>query len=103
MEIKGSIDQIVYVKAIIRKIQISGEGIMYRLEIPTERDQKVIAERKEEDILFTIPTPKEEKEAAVHTKEKKRGRPRKATVNDLMQKAKPSIDKAESDKESDNE
>lgn len=95
MEIKGSIDQIVYVKAIIRKIQISGEGIKYMLEIPTVRDQKVIAERKEEDILFTIPDPKEEKEAEVHTKEKKRGRPRKATVNDLMQKAKPSIDKGE--------
>lgn len=95
MEIKGSIDQIVYVKAIIRKIQISGEGIKYMLEIPTVRDQKVIAERKEEDILFTIPAPKEEKEAVMHTKEKKRGRPRKATVNDLMQKAKPSIDKEE--------
>lgn len=75
MKIIGEIGEEVYVKATIEEIRVTHEGTTY----------EVVAHRpiKESDIVFV----KDDDEEIEEREEKRRpGRPRKATVGDLMKK-----------------
>lgn len=75
MKIKGEIGEEVYVKATIEEIRISQKGIIYEVE----RHSPIT----ESDIVFL----KDDDEEIEEKEEKRRpGRPRKATVGDLMKK-----------------
>ena len=93
MEIKGNISDIgeeVYIKAKLKYIKIDKEGAKYIVTLP-ESYQKGLTES---EILFEPkPAPKIEirekakeivKEAKTEAPGKKRGRPKKATVDSLM-------------------
>lgn len=75
MKIKGEIGEEVYVKATIEEIRISQKGITYEVV----RHSPIT----ESDIVFL----KDDDEEIEEKEEKRRpGRPRKATVGDLMKK-----------------
>lgn len=96
MEIKGNLSDIgeeVYIKAKLKYIKIDKEGVKYSVTLP-ESYQKGLTES---DILFKAPEPKPApkieirekakeivKEARTEDPGKKRGRPKKATVDSLM-------------------
>ena len=82
MEIKGNIGEEIYVKARIKSINIDQDGVRYFVNI----DYSDVSGIKGEDILFNA-EPEEVAEEVVETPPKRRGRPRKTTVNDLMKKA----------------
>lgn len=81
MEIKGNIGEEVYVKAKIKSISVDQDGIRYFLDVEYE-DTKGF---DSSEILFNA-----EPEEIVETPPKRRGRPRKTTVNDLIKKTKAS-------------
>lgn len=98
MEIKGNIGEEIYVKARIKSINIDQDGVRYFVNI----DYSDVSGIKGEDILFNaepeeVPqgaleevaegVAEEVAEEVVETPPKRRGRPRKTTVNDLMEKA----------------
>ena len=98
MEIKGNIGEEVYVKAKIKSINIDQDGVRYFVNI----DYSDVSGIKGEDILFNAEpeeapqgapeevvegVAEEVAEEVVETPTKRRGRPRKTTVNDLMKKA----------------
>jgi hypothetical protein len=90
MEIKGNIGEEIYVKARIKSINIDQDGVRYFVNI----DYSDVSGIKGEDILFNAEpeeapqgAPEEVAEEVVETLPKRRGRPRKTTVNDLMKKA----------------
>ena len=91
MEIKGNVGEEVYIKAKIKYIKIDDQGIKYFLTVPDSYLDGV----NESEITFEMkqPLPKIEirekakeivKEARTETPGKKRGRPKKATVDSLM-------------------
>lgn len=98
MNIKGSIGQVVYIPVTISEIKITKQGIQYTCILPKDG----ICQRYEESELRFIEepeAPKEEKpKATKKTRQKKdtpklattkrRGRPKKATVEDLLAKVK---------------
>ena len=82
MKIKGEIGEEVYVKANIEEIRISQKGITYEVV----RHSPIT----ESDIVFL----KDDDEEIEEKEEKRRpGRPRKATVGDLMKKCESIRDK----------
>ena len=82
MKIKGEIGEEVYVKATIEEIRISQKGITYEVV----RHSPIT----ESDIVFL----KDDDEEIEEKEEKRRpGRPRKATVGDLMKKCESIRDK----------
>lgn len=82
MKIKGEIGEEVYVKASIEEIRISQKGITYEVV----RHSPIT----ESDIVFL----KDDDEEIEEKEEKRRpGRPRKATVGDLMKKCESIRDK----------
>ena len=89
MEIKGNIGETVYVKAKIESIGIDENGVTYFVKINNDTYENM----KLEDIMIIEPK-KEEKKAPKPTAPKvadapkKRGRPKKTTVDDLVSKAK---------------
>lgn len=93
MEIKGNVGEEVYikVKAKIQYITIDGEGVKYYIDIP----DSYVDGLKESEIMFELPKPAPKieirekakeivKEARTEASGKKRGRPKKATVDSLM-------------------
>lgn len=86
MEIKGNIEEEVLVKAVIKKIWITGEGTKYYVQLKG-RDE--IQEVDDTVIKFNEPC-KEVRgfiEEPLQEIKKKRGRPKKATVESLMKKS----------------
>ena len=93
MEIKGNIGEEVYIKATIQRINISDDGINYFVHI-VDGGSNDYANVMLENVKFDEPK-KPEKKAPEVKKDvepiappKKRGRPRKTTVDDLVKKAK---------------
>ena len=102
MEILGTPGGPVWVRATIHIIQISEAGVFYYVKLPdsgqafefkaedvricadSEKDPEKDPEKKREENLQTEETPAEVMAKAA---KKKRGRPRKATVEDLLQRA----------------
>lgn len=82
MEIKGNIGEEVYVKASIKKIIVDEEGIKYTVMI-----QNAVYRVDSEEVMFLEKTVKNAEKAEAPQPSKKRGRPRKTTVDDLMEKA----------------
>ena len=91
MEIKGNVGEEVYIKAKINYIKIDNQGIKYFVTVP----DSYLDGLKESEITFEMkqPLPKIEirekakeivKEAKTEAPGKKRGRPKKATVDSLM-------------------
>jgi len=93
MEIKGNVGEEVYIKAKIKYIKIDGKGVKYYISAPGVYQ----GELTESEILFKAPEPKPApkieirekakeivKEARTEAPGKKRGRPKKATVDSLM-------------------
>ena len=96
MEIKGNISDIgeeVYIKAKLKYIKIDEKGVKYFISVPDE----YLNGLTESEILFKMPEPKPTpkieiremakeivKEAKTEAPSKKRGRPKKATVDSLM-------------------
>ena len=93
MEIKGNIGEEVYIKAKINYIKIDEKGVKYYISIPDSYEDGL----KESEIMFKMPEPKPTpkieirekakeivKEAKTEAPDKKRGRPKKATVDSLM-------------------
>lgn len=96
MEIKGNISDIgeeVYIKAKLKYIKIDEKGVKYFISIPDAYQDGLT----ESEILFKAPEPKPTpkieirekakeivKEAKAEAPTKKRGRPKKATVDSLM-------------------
>lgn len=92
MNTKGNIGQVVYIPAIISEIKITKQGIQYICTLPKDG----ICQHYEELELRFIgesEAPKEEKPKSTKktapklTTTKRRGRPRKATVEDLINSA----------------
>ena len=91
MEIKGNIGEEVYVKAKIKSINIDQDGTRYFLDVEYEDTKGVDSS----EILFNAEPEKVAEEVPEEVVEipapaKRRGRPRKATVDDLIKKAKAS-------------
>lgn len=90
MEIKGNIGEEVYVKAKIKSISVDQDGTRYFLDVEYENTKGIDSS----DILFNAEpkeAPQEEVvEEVVEIAPKRRGRPRKTTVDDLIKKAKAS-------------
>lgn len=93
MNTKGNIDQVVYIPVTISEIKITKQGIQYTCTLPKDG----ICQSYEESELRFIEepeAPKEEKPKVAKktapklTATKRRGRPKKATVEDLLAKAK---------------
>jgi hypothetical protein len=96
MEIKGNISDIgeeVYIKAKLKYIKIDEKGVKYFISVPDE----YLDGLTESEIMFKMPEPKPTpkieirekakeivKEARTEAPGKKRGRPKKATVDSLM-------------------
>ena len=93
MEIKGNVGEEVYIKAKINYIKIDNQGIKYFVSVP----DSYLDGLAESEIMFKIPEPKPTpkieirekakeivKEAKTEAPTKKRGRPKKATVDSLM-------------------
>ena len=96
MEIKGNISDIgeeVYIKAKLKYIKIDEKGARYFISVPDE----YLNGLTESEIMFKMPDPKPApkieirekakeivKEAKAEAPGKKRGRPKKATVDSLM-------------------
>jgi len=98
MNTKGNIDQVVYIPVTISEIKITKQGIQYTCTLPKdgicqcyeESELRFIEEPeapKEEKPKVTKKT-KQKKEAPKLTAPKRRGRPKKATVEDLLAKVK---------------
>ena len=96
MEIKGKIGEEVFVKARIESIFVDEHGTSYCVLLSGKDGdfQNNYQNVKLEDVIFTEPK-KPEKKAPEVKKDvepiappKKRGRPRKTTVDDLVKKAK---------------
>ena len=81
MKIKGEIGEEVYVKATIEEIRISQKGITYEVV----RHSPIT----ESDIVFL----KDDEEIEEKEEKRRPGRPRKATVGDLMKKCESIRDK----------
>lgn len=101
MEIKGNIGEEIYVKAKIKSINVDQDGTRYFLYIEYEdtkgldsseilfnAEPEKAAEEVPEEVVEGVA--EEVAEEVVETPPKRRGRPRKATVDDLMKKAKAS-------------
>ena len=92
MEIKGNIGDEVYIKAKINSIVINQDNIAYYLTVFDEELTKVAM--YEGNIKFDEPkkpekkVPEVKKDVEPIAPPKKRGRPRKTTVDDLFKKAK---------------
>ena len=91
MEIKGNIGEEVYVKAKIKSISVDQDGTRYFLDVEYEDTKGVDSS----EILFNAEPEKAAEEvpeevAEIPAPAKRRGRPRKATVDDLIKKAKAS-------------
>ena len=88
MEIKGNIGEEVYVKAKIKSINVDQDGIKYFLDVEYNDTDG----GDSSDILFNAEPEEAPQEEVVEipAPAKRRGRPRKATVDDLMKKAKAS-------------
>lgn len=84
MEIKGNIGEEVYVKAKIKSISVDQDGTRYFLDVEYENTKGIDSS----DILFNAEPKEAPQEEVVETPAKRRGRPRKTTVDDLMKKAK---------------
>ena len=78
MKIKGEIGEEVYVKANIEEIRISQKGITYEVV----RHSPIT----ESDIVFLKDDDEEIEEKEEKEEKRRPGRPRKATVGDLMKK-----------------
>ena len=91
MEIKGNIGETIYVKAKLSMIQVNDSGVVYFAQVDDNGDFIPFAEN---DVRFEDPGKAEDVPAELPWVEpapaKRRGRPRKATVDDLMKKAKAS-------------
>ena len=86
MEIIGKPGEEVWVKAKIHLINITEDGITYYVKMD-ESGQAF--EKKEEEIIAAAPKNiKEPAKTGAAQTGKKRGRPRKATVEDLVERAK---------------
>lgn len=81
MVIKGNIGEEVCVKASIKKIVVTEEGIKYSVMI-----HGATHEVESEELMFLEKTVMAEKTETPQPS-KKRGRPRKTTLEDLMEKA----------------
>lgn len=95
MKTKGNIGQVVYIPVTISEIKITKTGTTYTCSLPKDG----ICQRYDESEIFFLEPEEEQpkvvetetpeiirepvKTGAAHT-EKKRGRPRKATVEDLL-------------------
>ena len=92
MEIKGSVGEEVYIKATIESINVDKNGIVYFVHLVG--DGSNYANVKFEDVKFDEPkkpekkVPEVKKDVEPIAPPKKRGRPRKTTVDDLVKKAK---------------
>lgn len=93
MEIKGNVGEEVYIKAKLKYIKIDEKGVKYFVTAPGVYR----GEMEESEIVFELPKPKPApkieirekakeivKEARTEAPGKKRGRPKKATVDSLM-------------------
>jgi hypothetical protein len=93
MEIKGNVGEEVYIKAKLKYIKIDEKGVKYFISVPDE----YLDGLTESEIMFKMPEPKPTpkieirekakeivKEARTEAPGKKRGRPKKATVDSLM-------------------
>lgn len=85
MEIKGNIGDEVYVKATIESIKITKLGITYQISI-----NSIEHSMSEQDVMFIekIEKPALKIQEPAPASKKKRGRPRKATVETLLEKSK---------------
>ena len=95
MEIKGNVGEEVYIKTKLKCIKIDEKGVKYYISIPDSYlNGKGLTES---EIMFKMPEPKPApkieirekakeivKEAKTEVPTKKRGRPKKATVDSLM-------------------
>ena len=92
MEIKGKIGDEVYVKGIIDQISINEDGVFYYVTFAYSAEHE--ENFKFEDVVFKEPkkpekkVPEVKKDVEPIAPPKKRGRPRKTTVDDLVKKAK---------------
>jgi hypothetical protein len=88
MEIKGNIGEEVYVKAKIKSINVDQDGIRYFLDV--EYNDTDGSDSSEILFLEPVKAAEEVPEEVIEIAPKRRGRPRKTTVDDLIKKAKAS-------------
>ena len=99
MNIKGEIGQIVYIPVTIREIKVDTFGIKYTCDLPKDGISQTYEEpevRFLEENLHEVEERVQKREEKSHKIDKtsdqkpkiKRGRPRKATVDDLLNTAK---------------
>lgn len=99
MNIKGEIGQIVYIPVTIREIKVDTFGIKYTCDLPKDGISQTYDESEiqfPEDNVQKVEEKVQKHEEKSHKVEKtsdqkpkvKRGRPRKATVEDLLNTAK---------------
>lgn len=94
MNTKGNIGQVVYIPVTINEIKINSQGTKYVCELPKngisqtyEENELYFLDQKEEKTeKAEKEAPKKETKPKAKTVTKKRGRPRKASVDDLMEK-----------------
>ena len=91
MEIKGNIGEEVYIKAKIKSISVDQDGTRYFLDVEYEdikgvNSSEILFNAEPEKAVEEVP----EEVAEIPAPAKRRGRPRKTTVDDLIKKAKAS-------------
>ena len=90
MNIKGEIGQIVYIPVTIREIKVDSFGIRYTCDLPKDGISQTYEEsevRFFEENLRKVEEKVQKKKDSEPKDSKKRGRPRKANVDDLMKAA----------------
>lgn len=99
MNIKGEIGQIVYIPVTIREIKVDSFGIRYTCDLPKdgisqtyEEPEVRFLEENLHEVEEKVQKPEEKSKKVEKTSDQKpkvkRGRPRKATVDDLLNTAK---------------
>lgn len=99
MNIKGEIGQIVYIPVTIREIKVDTFGIKYTCDLPKDGISQTYEESEvrfleenlhevEEKVQKREEKSKKIEKTSVQKPKVKRGRPRKATVDDLLNTAK---------------
>lgn len=85
MNIKGEIGQIVYIPVTIREIKVDTFGIKYTCDLPKDGISQTY---EEPEVRFLEEKSKKVEKTSDQKPKVKRGRPRKATVDDLLNTAK---------------
>lgn len=92
MNIKGEIGQIVYIPVTIREIKVDTFGIKYTCDLPKDGISQTYEESEVRFLEEKVQKHEEKSKKVEKTSDQKpkvkRGRPRKATVDDLLNTAK---------------